>query len=515
MRKHLIAAIIALTFNLNYSQYNNYSQPKEFIISGIVSSLDNDELLEYATITLLNTENNDVITGGISDNFGKFSISTKPGKYNILIEYISFKNLTLNEVEINNNLDLGEIRLELDYESLSEVEIIAEETTVEVKLDKKIYTVGRDLSVRGGNAGDVLDNIPSVSVDVEGNILLRGNDAARILINGKPSSLVGIDSKFLQQLPSDAIEKVEVITSPSARYEAQGSGGIINIILRKSKKLGLNGSLSSSIGNPKRNALSSNLNYRDGKLNFFNSSGWNDNLSPGGGYNNSEYYNDDDPSTYFQEDRQREISNTGYFLNNGIEWYLSDKTSIVGSFFFNRAESDNIQNNYIDQVDGFGGNILNQTVQTENENAEDFNREYNFNYETNFDESGHKLTIDLQLDNSEDYENGDVLRDNVLDEIINTKEKSQPSKVATGGSAFKNPKDAKAWELINASGLSGYRIGGAMISPEHNNFFINTGSASAKDFERLGEFVINEVENSHGIKLEWEIKLVGESLVSI
>ena len=424
MRKRLIAAIIALTFNLNYSQYNNYSQPKEFIISGIVSSLDNDELLEYATITLLNTENNDVITGGISDNFGKFSISTKPGKYNILIEYISFKNLTLNGVEINNNLDLGKLKLEIDYESLGEVEIIAEETTVEVKLDKKIYTVGRDLSVRGGNAGDVLDNIPSVSVDVEGNILLRGNDAARILINGKPSSLVGIDSKFLQQLPSDAIEKVEVITSPSARYEAQGSGGIINIILRKSKKLGLNGSLSSSIGDPKRNALSSNLNYRDGKLNFFNSSGWNDNLSPGGGYNNSEYYNGDEPSTYFQEDRQRERARTGYFLNNGVEWYLSDKTSIVGSFFFNRAESDNIQNNFIDQVDGFGGNILNQTVQTENENAEDFNREYNFNYETNFDESGHKLTIDLQLDNSEDYENGDVLRDNVLDEIINTKEES-------------------------------------------------------------------------------------------
>ena len=424
MRKHLIAAIIALTFNLNFSQYNNYSQPNEFIVSGIVSSTDNDELLEYATITLLNTENNEVITGGISDNFGKFSISTKPGKYNILIEYISFKNLTLNGVEINNNLDLGKLKLEIDYESLGEVEIIAEETTVEVKLDKKIYTVGRDLSVRGGNAGDVLDNIPSVSVDIEGNILLRGNDAARILINGKPSSLVGIDSKFLQQLPSDAIEKVEVITSPSARYEAQGSGGIINIILRKSKKLGLNGSLSSSIGDPKRNALSSNLNYRDGKLNFFNSSGWNDNLSPGGGYNNSEYYNGDEPSTYFQEDRQRERARTGYFLNNGVEWYLSDKTSIVGSFFFNRAESDNIQNNFIDQVDGFGGNILNQTVQTENENAEDFNREYNFNYETNFDESGHKLTIDLQLDNSEDYENGNVLRDNLLDEVINTKEES-------------------------------------------------------------------------------------------
>ena len=104
MIKHLTAAIIALSFNLIFSQYSNYSEPKEFIISGIVSSLDNDELLEYATITLLNTENNNVITGGISDNYGKFSIPVKAGIYNILIEYISFKNLTLNSIEINNNL---------------------------------------------------------------------------------------------------------------------------------------------------------------------------------------------------------------------------------------------------------------------------------------------------------------------------------------------------------------------------------------------------------------------------
>ena len=424
MNRLFITSLFILVFKLNFSQSYNYNQPKEYIISGVISSLDNDELLEYATITLLNPQDKSVITGGISDNLGKFSIPVKVGTYDVLIEFISFKNLTLDKVELNNNIDLGKIRLELDYEALGEVEIIAEETTVEVKLDKKIYTVGRDLSVRGGNAGDVLDNIPSVSVDLEGNILLRGNDAARILINGKPSSLVGIDSKFLQQLPSDAIEKVEVITSPSARYEAQGSGGIINIILRKSKKLGLNGSLSSSVGDPKRNALSSNLNYRNGKLNFFNSSGWNDNLSPGGGYNNSEYYNGDEPNTFFEEDRQRERSRSGYFLNNGIEWYLSDNTSIVGSFFYNKADSENVQNNFINQVDSFGGDILNQTIQTENEISNDFNREYNFNYETNFDDTGQKLTIDLQFDNSEDYENGDVLRDNELDEVINTKEES-------------------------------------------------------------------------------------------
>ena len=414
-----------LIFNITFSQPNNYNLEKEFILSGNISSMDDGEMLEYATITLLKPEDSSVVTGGLSNSEGKFKVSAKSGIYNILIEFISFKNITLKDIVLKNNLNLGKIQLELDYESLAEVEIIAEETTVEVKLDKKIYTVGRDLSVRGGNAGDVLDNIPSVSVDIEGNILLRGNDAARILINGKPSSLVGIDSKFLQQLPSDAIEKVEVITSPSARYEAQGSGGIINIILRKSKKLGLNGSLSSSVGEPKKNALSSNINYRDGKINFFNSSGWNDNISPGGGFNESEYYNGDEASTYFEENRERERARSGYFLNNGVEWYINDNTSVVGSFFYNRAESDNIQNNTINEVDGFGGNILNQTIQSENEFTDDFNREYNFNYETNFNDSGQKLTVDLQYDNSEDFENGEVLRDNILDEIIVTKEENK------------------------------------------------------------------------------------------
>tara|TARA_B100001996_G_scaffold166510_1_gene126940 strand:+ start:521 stop:1438 length:918 start_codon:yes stop_codon:yes gene_type:complete len=102
-----------------------------------------------------------------------------------------------------------------------------------------------------------------------------------------------------------------------------------------------------------------------------------------------------------------------------------------------------------------------------------------------------------------------------IDAVVSSKEESQPSKVATGGSTFRNPKEVKAWELINSSGLSGYKIGGAMISPIHNNFFINTGNASAKDFEKLGEFVIHEVEKQHGIRLEWEIHLIGDTIDDI
>ena len=416
--------LFIIFFSFSQNPYKGSEFTNQFNVFGKIIDSESGEPLEYATVTILKVEENSVVTGGITDKDGVFNIPTSKGDYNILIEYISFKNYTINNLSVNENKDLGLISLIMDVEALDAVEIIAEETTVEIKLDKKIYTVGQDLTVKGGNAGDVLDNIPSVSVDLEGNILLRGNDAARILINGKPSSLVGIDSKFLQQLPSDAIEKVEVITSPSARYEAQGSGGIINIILRKNKKLGLNGSISSNIGYPERTGLSSNLNYRNGKINFFNSSGFSDRFSPGSGYNYSEYYNGDQPSTFFEENRETERDRNSFFTNNGVEWYINDMTSVVGSFFYNQSESDDSQTNNLDELDSTG-NILNQTVQVENEKEIDFNREYNLNFERNFNDSGHKLTIDLQYDNSKEWEDAIISENDILEELIESNQESE------------------------------------------------------------------------------------------
>jgi len=386
-------------------------------MSGMVSSMDNDEFLEYATITLLDPLDSSVITGGITDNSGQFSVSAKKGNYNVLIEFISFKNLILNNVELNNNLNLGKIQLELDYESLDEVEIIAEETSVEIRLDKKIYTVGKDLTVRGGTGTDVLDNIPSVSTDIDGNILLRGNDAARILINGKPSRLVGINSSFIKELPADAIEKVEVITSPSARYEAEGSGGIINIILRKSKKLGLNGSLSSNVGDPKSNSISSNINYRNGKINFFNSSSLYDRLRPGSSSGITEYFNGPEPSTFFSEDRTRERNSTGYFVNNGFEWYINENTSLIGSFFYNQYNSDNLESNTIRELDS-NSSVLNTIIQNDSENDEDNNREYNLNFEKKLNDQGKVVTVDLQYGNSKEWEISLIDENEILNERV-------------------------------------------------------------------------------------------------
>ena len=215
---------------------NQFERDNEVTITGIVIT-ENNNPLEYATVTIRDPKNTEIITGGLTDKNGQFSISAASGVYNLNIDFISFTDYNIDKLQLEKDTDLGKIIMKPGFESLDEVEIIAEETTVEIKLDKKIYTVGKDLTARGGTALDVLDNIPSVSTDIDGNILLRGNDAARVLINGKPSNLVGVNSSFIRQLPTDAIEKVEVITSPSARFEAQGTGGIINLILRKSKKL--------------------------------------------------------------------------------------------------------------------------------------------------------------------------------------------------------------------------------------------------------------------------------------
>ena len=400
-----------------YSQSYSYNENKEFIVSGKVTNSENSEPLEYATITILDLKDNNVITGGLSDENGSFRISTKKGIYNVLIEYMSFKNKTLENINVYNDLSLGEVQLELNYESLGEVEIIADETSVEIRLDKKIYTVGKDLSVRGGTANDVLDNIPSVSTDLDGNILLRGNDAARILINGKPSRLVGINSTFIKQLPADAIEKVEVITSPSARYEAEGSGGIINIILRKSKKLGLNGSLSANAGDPKANSLSSNINYRNGKINFFNSSSIYDRLRPGNSSGITEYYNGDNPSTFFSENRYRERDSEGYFVNNGFEWYIDDNTSLIGSFYYNDYKSDNLESNTINELDE-NSNILNSITQNDMEGDVDNNREYNINFERKFNDDGQKITIDFQYENSKEWENSIIDENQIISESI-------------------------------------------------------------------------------------------------
>ena len=228
--KKLTSTITLLLFCFSLLGYAQPGKAK-LKVTGKVIEKNSKQPLEYATITLKNTTNPKMIAGGVTNNKGEFTIDVSSGTYDIIVEFISFKSTTIKEKNITENLSLGTIGLAEDAAQLNEVVVRAEKTTVEIKLDKKVYNVGSDLMVKGGTVSDVLDNIPSVSVDAEGTVSLRGNENVRILIDGRPSNAINI-TEALRLIPADAIEKVEVVTNPSARYDAEGGGGLLNIILK-------------------------------------------------------------------------------------------------------------------------------------------------------------------------------------------------------------------------------------------------------------------------------------------
>ncbi len=384
---------------------NNSDQKRNltlFEVSGKVYEKESKQALEYATIVLKSTKN-DQIFGGITDTKGKFNIEVPEGIYNITIEFLSFKTKSIANKTIEKNTNLGAIYLEEDAEALGEIELIAEKSTVEIRLDKKIYNVGKDMTVKGGTASDVLDNVPSVTVDADGVVSLRGNENVRILINGKPSGLIGInDTEALRQFPADAIQKVEVITSPSARYDAEGTAGILNIILRKGKALGFNGSTTVNAGIPETYGLSANLNYRTKNFNFYNNTGYSYYNSPGYAKYNTEYFSDSVPSQYVNEDRDYNRNGGNLNINFGIEYFITENSSITGSILYRVSNRNANTSNLTTKYDA--DFILNESYIRASDDENDFkNWQYALNYMTNFKKSGHKLSFDFQYqDNKND-----------------------------------------------------------------------------------------------------------------
>lgn len=413
-----LTLLVILLFNLSLS----FAQ-KDIKIEGKVIEEGTNIPLEYATITLKSTSDNKVVTGGITDTDGKFSIEIPSGTYNIYVEYISYITKEYLNKTLTASIDLGTVSLALDIASLDEVTVVAERTTVEIKLDKKIYNVGKDLTVRGGTVSDVLDNVPSVSVDVEGAVSLRGNDDVRILINGKPSGLVGLNSTdALRQLPAESIERVEVITSPSARYDAEGSAGILNIILRRSKLEGLNGAITVNGGYPWQAGISGNVNYRTGDVNIFNTTSYDYRESPGNATNETEYFNGDEPSTFLTEDRDFDRIRKGYSTNTGIEWYINETSSITASLVYRDSDNESNTFNLTREFDS-NNTLINTTIRRDPELEDDKTIQYALSFDKQFNgDSQHKLTFDFQYEDSREIEQS-IINQNGFDvEFVETDE---------------------------------------------------------------------------------------------
>ncbi|MDO6807754.1 TonB-dependent receptor [Zobellia galactanivorans] len=407
MRKTFLITLLLLSINA-FAQRPQRPQGQErqpIKITGTVLDKDNGDPLEYATLVLQSVDNPEKVTGGITDIDGKFSVETLPGKYNISVEYISYKTYKLPNQLLKESTDLGTVKLALDVAQLEGVEVVGEKTTVEVRLDKKIYNIGKDLTTSGATISDALNNVPSVNVDVEGAISLRGNENVRILINGKPSALAGFGSTdALRELPADAIEKVEVITSPSARYDAEGTAGILNIVLKREKTLGFNGSVSVNIGYPSQSSMSVNANLRTNKFNVFNTLGYRYNESPGHAfYENS--YND---GQYDQINENRDYTRSGKGFNNnfGVEYFFNEKSSLTGSFFMRFQDGDDLTENYSDYFES--GLLTRKSFREEIELEDEENYQFSLNYVNNIDDDGQKLTADLQYSNGDEVENSTI-----------------------------------------------------------------------------------------------------------
>ena len=381
------------TQNPNLNRSNSGNRVK---VTGKVVAKSNNQPLEYTEIRIINGDNK-TVNGGLTDNNGLFSIEIPEGTYTINIEFLSFKPLLIPAKVIQGNTHLGSIFLEDAATQLDEVVIRSEKTTVEIKLDKKVYNVGQDLMVKGGTVSDVLDNIPSVAVDTDGTISLRGNENVKILIDGRPSNAISINDA-LRMIPADAIDKVEVVTNPSARYDAEGGGGILNILLKKGKFNGINGTVIGTAGIPDNQGITGTLNYKTNQFNMFTNQGYNDRNNPGTIRVNN-YYN---PSgNQLNDSRDTDRFSKGYNGNFGMDWFLDKNATWTNAINYRRntgTNSDDVDFTYFDNA----ANFLGADYRNNNEDAKSENIEYTSNFVQKFKRDGHKLTADFSVSKNKD-----------------------------------------------------------------------------------------------------------------
>ncbi|MEL6846047.1 MAG: TonB-dependent receptor, partial [Bacteroidota bacterium] len=314
------------------------SQNASFQLSGRILDAETDQGIGFVQLKLLQLADSSFVSGAISEAGGEFRVTVpRDGEY--LLESLAegYEPQVQTIQAFREAAELPAIRLAVKSSTLSTVEISAEKSLVELDLDKRVYNVSQDLSNQGASAAEILGNLPSVSLSPEGQVRLRGSSDVRILIDGKPSGLIGQDGEGLAQLQGTLIESVEVITNPSARYEAEGSGGVINIVLKKDRKQGFNGSIDLTAGYPTNLIATLNLNYRVKKVNFFINYGFGYRVNPYRGTVYQEVYAGDTTFLSLQTSRgqfQGLVNN----IRGGMDYYFDEKNILTAAYRFRRTD---------------------------------------------------------------------------------------------------------------------------------------------------------------------------------
>ncbi len=396
-----------------------FSQEKsQYTVTGNVVEKATNIPLEYASITIESTTNTTNITGDVTDIKGNFSIPVTPDTYKIKVEYLGYKTFTFEPKQITGDLNLGTITIEGDDEVLSAVVIETKRAAVELKLDKRIYNVGDNAIVKGGTASDVLDNIPSVEVDSEGNVSLRGNESVRVLIDGKPSGMASNIADALKMIPSESLDRVEVITNPSARYEAEGGAGIINIILKKGSNSGVNGSITANIGDPLSYGSNATLNYRKKNYNFYTNLGYSKNKTFGNSTNESQYFDENGNTTSFVDEYSKSTRNRESFNGNfGFDWNLTDKLTWTQGFTYRKGSGDNPRDLNYSNYDA-DKNLIYRNIRHTEEKDNSQTVEYTTDFTYKFNDKGHQLYVSGSINKNNDNEDANIATINQVNELL-------------------------------------------------------------------------------------------------
>lgn len=406
MKKFYFLFVLLFSFFPIYSQpgQGNYQGPKNGKITGKVKESVTDKFVEYATISVYSQKDSSLVTGTITLPDGSFTLSELPfGMFYVEATFVGYEKTRLTKILLTPQklaVDVGILSIIPSSTALEAVEITAERPQIEYKIDKKIISVDQNIASSGGTAVDVLENTPSVQVDIEGNVSLRGSENFIVLIDGKPSILKG--SEALQQLPASIIQNIEIITNPSAKFDADGSAGIINIIMKKQKQAGINGIVNANASTNGSYGGDFLFNLRKNNFNYTLGAEYNKRSFQGEGNFYKEIIGD---STFYQEQSgEREFRRNRNGIRGGIEYSIDSKKSIsisgeVDEGNFGRPQTSRNHFYYNTGYDTY-------FISRNDDGVKRFSYELKSDYIQKFDDNGHQIIASFQYSdqNSDDIE---------------------------------------------------------------------------------------------------------------
>lgn len=408
----------------------------KFQIKGKVLSTSKAPI-EFTTISL-ESDSDGVVAEAVTDGKGDFVLDAPEGDYVIVIEPLGY-DLIQQEITLKANLDLGTYTAKGGEVATKDGEVVtldaavirAEKPLYKVELDKKVYDMASDPMSQGQSLSDALQNVPSIQVDAEGNVSLRGNDNVKFLVDGKPSGMLGVSSvaEALKNIPAENVERIEVVTNPSSRYEASGSAGIINIVLKKGTNTGFNGSVTLNGGIPEMAGINANFNYKTSKFNWYANLGTRYADREGEGSALMTSFDNGAVSSYRSTDRTNNRIRRNYNFRLGTEYYLDDKNTLGVSAGYRYNNGDNIS---LVEYSYFDPNmtLASKSFNLQNEKELEHNFDADVSYKHEFDKKGHEFSFTGRFSTQTEEEDG-IIKSNSSNNRITDNIEEQTTLVFT------------------------------------------------------------------------------------